>query len=105
MKTPLTLTLVGVVCGMMASCCCGTSGRETIYVTTKSGAPISGAQLIPNDVPAGCPCPVRTNECGAVRLPGDAVYSIRKDGFRPVYGVQQSNGGSQHVIMETGWPN
>jgi hypothetical protein len=103
MKTSLTLTLIGAACALLVSC--GTNGRETIYVTSKAGEPICGAQIVPCDTPKGCPKPVYTDACGRACLPGDsAVYTVKKQDFRPVGGIRKT-GQSQHIKMVTGWPN
>ena len=101
MKTPFTLTLAGLACSLLMSC--GTSNR-TVYVTTESGAPISGAQLAPDYVSLGCCKPILTGPCGEAKLPDDAIYSVKKQGYDTVYGLQRSVAGPKHVVMCVGWP-
>ena len=102
MKTSITLTLVGAACAMLVSC--GTSSRETIYVTSETGEPICGARLTPYTIPTGCTNLVLTNPCGVATLPGDDTYCVEKHGFRTVEGIKRT-GASQHVVMVPGWPN
>lgn len=102
MKTPFTLTLAGLACSLLMSC--GTS-NPTVYVTTKSGAPIQGAQLTPDYVSLNCARPILTGPCGEATLPNDAIYSVKKLGFDTVYGLQRNAAGPKHVVMGVGWPN
>ena len=116
MKTPLLMTLAGAACSLLISCQsshvvgCGSVGRAAdIYVTTKSGAPISGAQIVPDYVTTGCTEPVYTDMCGRASLPwktaDGAVYNVEKQGYRTVRGATHAGGPPTHIEMCVGWPN
>lgn len=102
MKTPIALTIAGLACSLLMSC--GTS-NETVYVTTKSGAPIQGAQVLPDYVSLGCCEPILTGPCGQATVPDDGIYSVKKLGYDTVYGLQRSESGPKHIVMDVGWPN
>ena len=103
MKSPLLLTLIGAACSLTMSC-----QSPDVHVTTKSGAPISGAVIEPAYVSYGCTRPLYTDPCGAASLPAGtpdgAVYNVRKPGYRTVYGVTQTEGKPNHIVMDVGWP-
>jgi hypothetical protein len=105
MKTSIPLTLIGAACALLVSC--GTSTRETLYVTTESGAPICGAYLDPCTPPMGCEDIDYSNGCGQLnintRFDNNQTYSVKKDGFRTVNGFRRT-GGTQRVIMVPGKP-
>lgn len=102
MKTPFALTFAGLACALLMSC---GSANDTVYVTTKSGAPIQGAQILPDYVSLGCCDPILTGPCGEAALPDDAIYSVQKLGYETVYGLQRSSSGAKHIVMDVGWPN
>lgn len=103
MKSPLLLTLIGAACSLLMSC-----QSPDVYVTTKSGAPISGAVIEPAYVSFGCTRPLHTDICGKASLPAKtpdgAVYNVRKPGYRTVYGAVQTTGQPNHIVMQVGWP-
>ena len=105
MKTPLILTLTGAACLLTMSC---QTPNPDVYVTTESGAPISGALIEPAYVSFGCVRPVYTDTCGQASLPADtpdgAVYHVRKEGYRTVSGSVKTEGKANHVVMDVGWP-
>lgn len=101
MKTSIPLTLIGAACTLLASC--GTSTRETVFVTTESGAPICGAYLDPCVPPLGCEDIDYSNGCGELTINGDNTFSLKKDGFRTVNGITRI-GQTQRVIMVPGEP-
>lgn len=114
MKTPLLMTLAGAACSLLMSCQstqvanCRNVGTD-IYVTTKSGAPISGAQIVPDYVTTGCTKPIYTDACGRASLPwrtsAGSVYNVQKQGYRTVYGETHVDGQPNHIEMCVGWPN
>ena len=103
MKSPLLLILAGAASSLLMSC-----QSPDVYVTTKSGAPISGAVIEPAYVSFGCTRPLYTDICGQASLPGKtpdgAVYNVRKPGYRTVHGVVQTGGQPNHIVMDVGWP-
>lgn len=91
----------------MVSCgpCLSNASYNSVYVTTKSGAPIQGAQLTPDYALLGCAEPILTGPCGEAQLPDNAIYSVEKLGFCTVHGLQRSESGPKHIVMDLGWPN
>ena len=80
-----------------------------VYVTTKSGAPISGAVIEPTYVSFGCTKPLYTGPCGEATLPGGApdgaLFNVRKPGYDTVYTARRLEGQPNHIVMDVGWPN
>lgn len=101
MNAPFMLALMGLACSLAMSC-----RSPDVYVTTGSGAPISGAVIEPAYVSFGCMRPLYTDTCGRASLPGGtpdgALYHVRKPGYRTASGLVRTGGQPNHVVLAVG---